>query len=350
MPPFDRQFWRAAGHLERFLKNRTDNGLPDPPNLGSVQRLRALADRLQIVEQRGLQGAAKLVAMALHGELWRCQSQITAALELVSARFKVDAVPTQASLYAELVALATEFEDCEIDLRKGTLSVTTESIVLEDLDLGSFQIILDWKSNNTSTSLAPYIVKALDPCCPESRLSITHPHVMNDRLCEGDAKSILRRALQTGRVTDFFQIINQVLHTYNSSSPYASLDEWHGTTCQDCGSSISSDCSHCFACRSALCDDCSTCCSICDRSACVPCLRLCPQCESQVCSECATVCEDCGSQVCPECLNSTNQLCQECDDVPSTEECGPADAPTTREPETELAVQSAGLGQVAVPA
>lgn len=350
MPPFDRQFWRAAGHLEHYLKNRADDRLPEPPNSGCFRRLQALTDRLRVVEQRGLQAAAKSVAMALHVELWRCQSQVTTALEFVASRFAPQNIPTQAELYAEIVALTTEFEHCEIDLRKGTLSVVTESIVLDNVHLGPFQIFLHWKLGHISTSQSPYTVVALDPCCPEYRSHITHPHVMSDRLCEGEAMPTLRKALQTGRLTDFFQIINQVLHTYNSHSPYAPLSDWEGTDCQDCGTHISSDCSHCYVCSRAMCDDCSTCCMTCDASTCNSCARVCPRCDSEVCIECAKACQGCGSNVCPDCLNPTTNLCQECEDVPSPENCKPAEDPTTPEPKTDLTIQPTGLGQIAVPA
>lgn len=348
MPTFNRQFWRAAGHLEHHLKRRVDHGPPDLPSFVCFQRLRVLTDRLHVMEQRRLSVSAKSVSMALHSELDRCQSQITSALEAMSTRCNVDAIPTQACLYAELIALATEFDRCEVDLRKGTLSVVTECIVLEDLDLGPFQISLDWKSAHGSTS--KYVVHALEPSCPEYRSHITHPHVMNDRLCEGEAQSALRQALQSGRLTDFFQIINRVLHTYNSSSPYASIDDWNGTNCQDCGANIASDCSHCHACGDALCDDCCTCCSICETSACVGCLQICPGCENQVCSHCANVCERCSKSVCPECLDTTTQLCQECDNVAESEDCEPANGETADDCEAGIEVQPAGLGEVAVPA
>ena len=241
MPPFDRQLWRAAGHLEHFLTRCIGNRLPEPPNSGVFKRMRVLTDRLRMVEERGWRAAARSVAQQLHNELFRCQAQISTALEIVSSRFAMSDAPTQAELYAELLALADEFEDMEVDEKEGTLSLATESIELEGQYLGSFCIILSFKDEFTSTSPLPYLVKAVAPCCPEGRSDITHPHVMNDHLCEGDATPALRAALQTGRLTDFFQIINQVLHTYNSGSPYASLNEWNGTECQACGTNVSFD-------------------------------------------------------------------------------------------------------------
>lgn len=349
MPTFNRQLWRAAGQLDQFLKTRTKCSRPDPPSAGCYQQLQELIRRLRMVERNGWVVAARSVAMQLHGELFRCQAQITAALEIVSMLLKVEAIPNQALLYAELIALQTEFEDVEVNLQNGTLSAVTESIELDEVPLGRFRIILDWKSEPICSSPSPYRVEALDPSGPEYRSHITHPHVSSEQLCEGEAKSALRRALQDGRLSDYFQIINQVLHTYNSHSPYASLDAWGGTTCQDCGSNIPSDGSHCACCGGAMCDDCSTCCSICETSGCVACLSVCPGCESQICSDCSNACRECHKEICSECFNHTNDLCKDCDHVFESEEDEPSNSPTSEAPEADSEVQPASVGQVAVP-
>lgn len=350
MHTFNHQLWRAAGQLERFLQSRTDRSRPDPPNVGCSQQLQELVRRLRLVQRNGWEVAARTVAMQLHGELIRCQAQIINALESVSMLTKGKAIPNQALLYAELIALQTEFEDVEVNLQEGRLSAVTEAIELDEVPLGCFRIILDWKSEPICSSQSPYRIEALDPNGPEYRSHITHPHVSSEQLCEGEAKFALRQALQDGRLTDYFQIINQVLHTYNSQSPYASLDEWGGTTCQDCGSNIPSDCSHCVGCGGAMCDDCSTCCSICETSGCVACLSVCPGCESQICSDCSNACRECHKEICSECFNHTNGLCKDCDHVVESEEDEPSNSSTSEDSEADSEVQPASLGQVAVPA
>ncbi len=349
MPPFDPLFWRAAGHLEQFLKTRAGDSHSVTLDRRSFQQLHVLTARLASVEQRDWQLSAKLVAQQLHAQLKTCECQITNALECLTPRNFSPAAPAAAEIYEELSALRQEFEVCEVNLREGTLSVVTESIVLEDIDLGPFRIVLNWKAGPDPALASPYLVQAISPCRPDGHSDITHPHVMRDRLCEGDATFALQQALRAGRLTDFFQIINQVLHTYNSGSPYARLGEWDGTACHACGAHISDDSSYCSGCEAQVCDDCSSCCPHCDTSACESCLQCCGHCDSMFCRECAEVCGECERVFCPNCLNP-NDLCPECDHADESEEL---ESNTDSPPEESgpcIAVQSAGVGQIAVSA
>ncbi len=348
MPAFNRVLWRAAGHLQKFLRPITTEF--GDPQLGQdyTTVVPQLTRQLKLVNQREWLAAARHVKLRLHAQLLEYQSQIRKMLDLVSDWRTVPLPPTQADLYAELVALTTEFEQCDIDLKAGTLSVVTESIVLEEVELGPFRIVLPWEERIQGQS-QPYTVEALEPCCANSNSQITHPHVIRERLCEGDAQPALKHALQTGRLTDFFQIIDRVLHTYNSHSPYAALDEWDGIDCHACGTRISEDSDYCSVCEASVCYDCGTCCQFCDSSACDACLQNCSQCEERTCPECLNPCTECGQKVCPHCL-AVNHLCRECAHETQSESESSTPAPATSESEAKLAVQPSGLGQIAVSA
>jgi hypothetical protein len=344
MSPFEPILWRAAGKIECILKSREVHQLPVPPQRANYDVLHALTDQLATVRHRGWQKATESVALQLRVQLLHIQFQIKLALENVMICAEKQRSASQAEIYAELVALASEFEDFHVDLRKSKLSVITEDIVLDDLDLGRFRIILDLNEGLTNATSQPYTVEALSPCCPESRSDITHPHVLRNRLCEGDATAPLRQALRDGRLTDFFQIINQVLNTYNSDSPYASLKDWEGTECHACGNHISNVSSYCNLCNNQVCDDCGTYCQFCEASACDCCMDTCQCCEEACCPNCLKLCTECRKQVCPNCFNF-NRICEACDDQSTSET---TDTAPDQESDAEITVQSDRLGQVAV--
>ncbi len=347
MPSFDPQFWRAAGHLEQFLKTRAGDSHPVTLERRSFLQLQVFTARLASVEQLDWQLSVQLVAQQLHAQLKACESQIANALERLTPRIFSPEAPDAAEIYEELIALQQEFEDCEVNLRRGTLSVVTEPVVLEDIDLGPFRIVLNWKAGPELVPSSPYTVEAISPRCPDDQSNITHPHVMRNRLCEGEATCAVQQALRAGRLTDFFQIINQVLHTYNRGSPYAPLSDWDGTECHACGAHVSDDSSYCPVCEAQVCDDCSSCCPHCETSACESCLQCCGHCDSEFCPGCAKVCRECEAVFCPDCLNP-HHLCPECDHANESEELESNTASPPEETAPCVAVQSAGLGQIAV--
>ena len=140
-----------------------------------------------------------------------------------------DVVPTQRQLFLDLIALEDEFDEVRYNLKRRRLSVVTEAIALEGVELGRFEIELDlddWGS---------YEVIALDPNSAASNAETTHPHVQDNCLCEGEGRLSIRRALAQGRVIDFFLLARNILQTYNPDSAYVSLDRWYGIECRDCG-------------------------------------------------------------------------------------------------------------------
>ncbi|MDB5385326.1 MAG: hypothetical protein JWM11_972 [Planctomycetaceae bacterium] len=343
MSKFNRLFWRAAGSLQRAL---------EPPTTASI-RLRLadsllttipeLTERLNSVQRRGWSRATTHVRGQVLSQLRRFHSQIQDGLDAFNAATLPSSIPTQKDLYDEFVALADEFEEYELDLKKRTISVVTESIVMDDIELGQFRIRLDW-SEIPNTKNHAYAVEALTPCHPSSSHHITHPHVTSNCLCEGDATVPIRQALRSGRLTDFFQIVDVVLHTYNGDSPYATLSEWRSVECHSCGQQAAGDADYCSYCRDAVCESCWTSCQNCDESRCDACIRGCSCCDESICPNCLKTCLECDEQVCPTCLHSKT-LCKACHAQTKSET---PDTATNPEFQTATSLQSAGLGQIAV--
>ena len=186
---------------------------------------------------------------------------------------------------------------------------TKSPIVLERWHLGPFRIELNLRSLSPEPR---YAVIAEEPQ-PSSRDSdVTHPHVQGEQLCEGDGTLPIRAALREGRILDFFLIINNLLHTYNSSSPYVSLDEWDGSRCSECDYSIGGDDARdCERCETILCSECVRHCCECSASACSNCNSMCCGCEDDVCMSCAKDCRDCDQTFCPSCLQD-DERCNTC--------------------------------------
>ena len=137
--------------------------------------------------------------------------------------------------------------------------------------MGRFQIELDWRKLPDSTG---FRVIAIDLNPAASNENTTHPHIEQESLCVGDARLPIQYSLQQGRIADFFLIVNNVLLTYNSGSPYVSLADWNGMSCSDCGDSVNSE-------------DRYTC-EKCDHTLCESFYRHCEACSSYFCCECVT--------------------------------------------------------------
>ena len=219
--------------------------------------------------------------------------------------------PTVADIVRDLDHLRDEFDTWEYHAEEHALCVITTPITLEDIYLGRFEIRLFLLDLPRCRSRQIYSVTALDPNPAESAEHVTHPHVNDGALCAGDATSAIGAALESGRLLDFFQIVNSVLHTYNPESPFVALDEWGGRPCSDCDDLMNEDnrytceiCGHCF------CESCVSHCRCCDCSICLEHIRTCPQCDESVCRECLTACDHCESTCCDDCQD--DGLCPTC--------------------------------------
>jgi hypothetical protein len=223
----------------------------------------------------------------------------------------VNKVPTFRDLMAEFTQLADEFGDVSFDMENQSISITTESIDLNDVYLGEFKIELRIDKLTESHRIAPYCVIALDPHPAATSSDVTHPHVSNDILCEGDGHTAICTALEQGRLCDFFNMVESILNTYNPDSPYVPLNEWEGRPCYDCGYICENENSYyCSSCDNDYCESCSSYCRMCDETVCLGCAGKCDCCEELICKHCAQQCSECDSYCCDQCLE--NGICKSC--------------------------------------
>ena len=241
-------------------------------------------------------------------ELDNFRSHLETAVRTLQSDRPERHVSSVSDLYRDILALREEFEEVEIDLGEHQLSVTTDRIVLEDIHLGRFDIRLNWRRLGSSST---YRVVALDPNPASKCDDITHPHVQDERLCEGEGHIAIRGALAEGRLYDFFLLVSQVLDTYGQGSAYVELANWTGSPCEDCGSSVGEDDSYyCRHCDRTLCSDCSVSCQGCNESCCSGCLQQCAGCGLEYCSSCLATCPVCRKRFCEDCREAG--LCQSC--------------------------------------
>jgi hypothetical protein len=266
-------------------------------------------------------------------------------VQLDNLRKPVVTVPALSLLYEELASLADEFEEVEVDLKNQQIAVQTERIVLEEFDLGPFEIRLLIKELGEQS---PYSITALDP--NDGASSNPHPHVQGISLCEGEGKPAIAAALQHGRISEFFVLVRQILRTYNEQSAYRQLGDWHGVDCAACGDSVSSeDAYSCDSCRCSLCHDCEYSCNTCHSSMCYECRETCSGCDDYHCADCLTRCRDCGQRFCHDChTDGRCSTCLEAED--EIDEANEVVLTVSSETEPEPAVHADSLGQAAVPA
>lgn len=221
-------------------------------------------------------------------------------------------VPNLSGIAAELWALQQEFDDVEFNGGENALCVVTEAISLEDIYLGPFRIALYLDSLREMYQKVPYFVTAVDPHPAATDDAITHPHVSNDVVCEGDGAAAIRTALETGWLVDFFCMVRSILTTYNPDSPYVALSDWEGVSCYECGYVMDSEsCYYCNCCENPVCDECSAVCATCGDIVCKSCAGTCEICESSLCSQCVKAkCIACESVCCKSCLD--DGLCPDC--------------------------------------
>lgn len=248
----------------------------------------------------------------------------------------------------ELISLETEFAEFDFDLKEHRAWVITEEIILEDIVLGRFRIVLDWRRLGEDH---PYEVQAEDPNPAGSDGSVTHPHVRDDGLCEGEGRAPIRAALAEGRLFDFFVLVRQILGNYNPGSAYVKLRSWSGVGCADCGDDVSADeATSCERCETDLCYDCSSSCSDCGRTCCSECRSRCTACDECFCEGCLLDCDDCENYFCSGCL--TDGRCESCRET--SEELDENLEPEVASPATvaapDAAIHADGVGKVSVPA
>jgi hypothetical protein len=287
---------------ERLLASQHQDqpiSLPDY----SWGRIQMLQRQIRLAGRCGWRRAVARLTADLAGELESCCRQLESVRRLPCFRpVEETRVSSATAIHQDLLALDDEFEEVKIDVAGHTLAVTTDCIVLEEIELGRFEIRLDWHGLGSPPA---YRVVALDPHPPARRDDVTHPHVQDDTLCEGEGRVAIQAALAQCRLHDFFLLVSQTLHTYGRGSAYVELDNWFGASCTDCGGTMSPDDSYsCNRCGSELCEDCRASCAGCEESHCSECLSRCPGCEADFCGGCLEMCSGCKRSFCAGCLTT----------------------------------------------
>lgn len=310
----------------------------------------ALAARLAFVERRRWSTAAAHVLDRFDRTAEQLMRELRVHIHNDRSATPVDEILSLRDIYDELVALHQEFNEVRINLREQRLSVVTEPIVLEDVELGRFEIALQLNKLGGSGRL-PYQVVALDPNPSPQDYETTHPHVNCNALCAGDGSAPIRNALRQGRIWDFFVLVRQVLETYNSGSAYAQLSHWNGCKCACCGETASEDDSiTCERCQEDTCMDCTCSCCVCHRSCCDNCRKTCKSCHEETCLTCSRTCAECDDKYCSKCL--TQACCRSCTNQPqeNSDALEKSIEESHEVPPASPALQPVRVGQAVVPA
>lgn len=292
-------FHRAAVAIREQLCRAQPTAKPTFPEDSWAECLR-LIPLIEKAERRGLPAASCRLRSTFVAATLRVSNALRIA-ERAMAQTPVRTLPTIRDILSDLESLASEFDEVNVSMQRHVVSVTTDDVILEGVDLGRFEIVLNWQRLRETGA---YDVVAVDDRSAATDSDTTHPHVQCNSLCEGEGKAAIRNALGDGRLFDFFVLVRQILHTYNPSSAYVQLSDWFGIQCPECGSTTSDDESNlCEGCSTTTCFDCSTHCTDCDYRYCSDCIRTCTGCDSDTCSSCRSQCGECGDGFCKGCID-----------------------------------------------
>ena len=275
--------------------------------------------RIRRAHEHGWQLAAQRLQRDLREMLRRLNGDLIAIGRMLEPSRDESHPASVSDIHADLVALFDEFDVVRFNRRERTISVTTEPIELDGIYLGPFEIRLDW-GDLEDGHIQNYRVIAIDANPAATNDSVTHPHIDGEALCEGEGRQPIRRALEQGRLLDFFVIIANLLRTYNSDSPYVSLSDWHGVECSDCGTTVCDDERWtCEKCDTTVCGECYSNCPECDGIFCDACVTRCEGCDEDHCSACLQHCSHCHAEICQGCLDN-DERCVKCHDEETNEE------------------------------
>lgn len=306
---YDRLALRCAYQIQDTLRLTQQSVLHDHarwvmPVLEQFPQLAWLSTQLaRAVSQPRYANAATIADRRLRRQLQATARDLRILSDQLDSSVNLS-TPALRDLLGELDQLDSEFGAWDYDDAVSELSVTTEPIRLEGIELGRFEVRLRLGQPITQMMGRLCWVEALEANPAASNSEVTHPHVSGGSICIGDAGPELLRALHDGRVCDFFLMVRSILCNYNPGSPYVALDEWYGEPCSDCGRTVHEDDRYvCDDCDRMFCDDCITSCQHCDKTICFDCVTTCRSCKESSCADCLTPCEAYGDAVCPDCLD-----------------------------------------------
>ena len=277
--------------------------------VGKLRELTETSKRLAVCLSHNWLSASEVCGIQISGQT----KDITYYLSQLGilADKPIKPMPTLSVIVEDIKQLQREFNGVEFDRAGGTVSVVTGPITLDDVYLGPFRIQLELKKLAELYKDNPYYCIALDPHPAATNEDVTHPHVSNDILCEGEGSAVIKAALEEDRLCDFFMLVKGILNTYSPDSPYVSLEEWDGEPCYECGYVMNRENSYyCNFCGHSFCEECTTCCRGCDETVCAGCSSRCEICEEIICPNCVQKCPECGVHCCPSCLEEG--ICPNC--------------------------------------
>lgn len=337
----------AARIFEALLAARRRRALVRLPQ-DTWEECQDIVGRLREAERREWQAAAAHLRRNLTYPLASLIGTLQESARSISEPPDVPPTLNLRAVLDELASLEAEFSEFNFDLEEHRVWVITDEIALEGVVLGRFRIVLNWTRLGDDH---PYEVQAEDPNPASGDESVTHPHVRDDGLCEGDGKSAIRAALAEGRLFDFFVLVRQILGNYNPGSAYVRLKSWNGVGCADCGDGVPADeATSCERCESDLCYDCSSSCGDCGRTCCSECRSHCTACDESFCEGCLLECDDCENSFCSGCL--TDGLCESCRETSeeTDENLEPEIPPQATPAAPDAEIHADRVGKVGVPA
>lgn len=295
---------RAANRIWSQIRQRATSGQSVAPLtrlLPRVEQLGELMGRWSICQWRRWDVAADVLSQRAQRLLAEIP-QITTDLDRV-IRKQHRILPCLRDIIEDLEQLESEFE-C-VRYKPGAVCAAVEPITLDGVYLGPFEIQLPYEALEDLSRDGAYRVIAIDPQRPNTDASVTHPHVQDHKVCEGEASAAIQQALTDGRICDFFVLVRSVLQTYNPASAYVMLEQWDGVYCGECGDTVGrDDCFYCTGCDADRCGDCIVYCTACDDPFCGNCVGSCTLCDSAICCDCTRTCPGCSDSVCAGCIES----------------------------------------------
>ncbi len=195
MPIYHKPFWRAAGLVCGQLAKAAAGSQTFTLPTSQWQTLVKLVRDIQLAGDRGWRHAARRRHEELLSELDYFERSISQLVDQRRDTRPANVLASDTEVYRDLVALDGEFAEVRCDFEEQVIAVTTDPVVLDGIDLGRFQIRLNWQQLGDAQ---PYTIVALDPNPAAANSAVTHPHVSDEILCEGDGRRTIQAALRRG--------------------------------------------------------------------------------------------------------------------------------------------------------
>jgi hypothetical protein len=282
---------------------------------GTVRTIDRMYELLSIHRQVEIATARRLpnAAQRLKAKWDDALKNLTCAIRDV-AQHKDQVPPDVRSvrdILQDLEQIRRDYGDFDYFSDEHMLAVTTPRIALQSMDLGRFRIELNILSLGRRTQKRFYEIRAFDLKCAASNGGVPHPHVLYGHLNAREFTEPIRNAKLTGRIADFFNLVIQALQSYDPSTAYVKIEDWHKVFCSQCQQELPDGLrTFCEGCDEWCCERCWTKCTGCAKQLCEGCQSICHMCGTILCSTCMTTCALCGAKACESCLQKG--LCPTC--------------------------------------